>query len=61
MNEVEIKWNLSIGYPGAEQTGKTSIEKEDWESMSEDEREEFVWECIQDAGVIDFGWEESDA
>jgi hypothetical protein len=57
--QVEIKWRLSIGYSGAEQSDSFLIDREEWESMNDEQQGKCVWEAIESSGVVDFDWDVS--
>lgn len=41
-DKVKIKLTLSIGFPTATRIETIEVDREDWEEMSEDDREQFL-------------------
>ena len=46
MKVIRFKWNLSIGYPGAEREGESYVEVED--NASDEEIEDAIYEAAQE-------------
>lgn len=43
-----VKWQMSIGYAGADREGEVEIDPEDLEGLDKDARDEFINQAIWD-------------
>lgn len=55
---VRVKWTLSIGYVGAVRKGEFTIDREEWDGMTPNEREQYVEDSYEGAivGYVDGNW-----
>jgi len=43
---ITVRWTLSIGIVGCRKEGELEFDREDWDAMSEDERDEEMKEAV---------------
>lgn len=59
MKPIIVKWTIGTGYANANHSGQWEIDREEWDGMSEEEREKMLSEMMEDeiANHIDAGYE----
>ena len=48
MEPVKIEWHVGTGYVGSDHTGTWEIDREDWDAMSEQEREKYLDDMLEE-------------
>jgi len=55
---VKVNWSLSIGLAGCQKTGTEEFDREEWEGMDDDQREDAMKEIVFQE--LEWGYDEED-
>lgn len=57
---IKIKWTVQTWAVGSRCGGEEEFSREDWENMSESEREKAMSEIVFGSGMVEWNWYEED-